>query len=44
MNRFLQPGNLQEISEAFHFPGLIEKTAAIKKKINELQNHKEIKS
>jgi hypothetical protein len=26
------PGNLQELSDAFHFPGLVGKTATVKNK------------
>jgi hypothetical protein len=32
VNHFSLPGNLQELSEAFQFPGLAEKTAAVKNK------------
>jgi hypothetical protein len=32
VNRFSLPGNLQEESEAFQFPGLVEKTAPVKNK------------
>jgi len=32
VNHFSLPGNLQELSEDSQFPGLVEKTAALKNK------------
>jgi hypothetical protein len=44
VNHYLLPDNLQEEPEAFHFPGLVEKTATMKNKTNAPQNHREINS